>query len=90
MLAGGWARDLGSSRMLGSFIFYNLVNSHQSHYWAHCDSDLVTVPVTLTVIIISNHIKSYHVNEYLSLCCPTWFCFLRAFSLWPELILLTI
>ena len=57
MLAGGRARDLGSSRMLGSFI---LRFSHHHRYWAHWDSDCVIVTVTNVTII------SYHGNEHLS------------------------
>ena len=92
MLAG--ARDLGSSRMLGSFILNALVI-------IIVIIGLIVIQIWLLLLLISYHIKPYHNQVMLmSIClvilitkdprCPTWFCFLRAFSRWPELILLTI
>ena len=60
LLTAGGGRDLGWSRMLGSF---SLCFSHHNRYWAHCDSDLVTVT---NVTIISYDIIWSHVNEHLS------------------------
>ena len=50
-------------------ILYFRLFSHHSHYWAHCESDLVLICLVLLLMLLSYHIRTYqnrtyHVNEH--------------------------